>query len=150
VGSGAGAGALGAGALGAGALGAGAETGTGAGALASTGATRSGAGAERGGARRGAWRAGVATKIGCTSFRRAGIAALTAATGKVDGTSLRALLPVLVTRPIRKKQPNTTHTSAATTGTRGSMRGGASTAGPSLSVSMSTRAVFMRTGTPSA
>jgi hypothetical protein len=143
VGSGAGAGALGAGALGAGAE-------TSAGALASTGATRSGAGAERGGARWGARGAGVATKIGGTSLRRAGIAAFTAATGKVDGPSPRAPLPVLVTRPIRKKQANTTQMSAATRSTRGSMRGGAWAVGPSLSVSMSTRAVFMRTGTPSA
>jgi hypothetical protein len=139
-----------AGTLGAGALGAGAERGTGARALANTGATRSGPGAWRGGAGRGAGGAGVATEIGCTSLRRTGIAALTEATGRVDGTSPRTPLTVLVARPIKKKQPNNTHRSAATTGTRRSIHGCVWAAGPSLSVSMSTGALFTRMDRPSA
>jgi hypothetical protein len=106
-----------------------------------------GAGAAAGG---GAGRgAGETMSIGRASLRRTGMAALIEATGRVDGSSLRAALPVLVARPTTKKHANTTHRSAITTGTRGSTRGGAGGI-PSLSVSMSMRAVFTRTGTSSA
>ena len=107
-----------------------------------------GAAASAGGAGAGR-RAGDTMSIGRASLRRTGMAALIEATGRVDGSSLRAALPVLVARPTTKKHADTTHRSAITTGTRGSTRGGAGGI-PSLSVSMSMRAVFTRTDTSSA